>query len=54
MSLCHPSPEDISTAKCAAQPDTDINDEEQTVRIPKIRTVAKDGKDGDKNIAATK
>ena len=32
----------------------DINDEEQTVRIPKIRTVAKDGRDGDKNIAAAK
>ena len=32
----------------------DINDEEQTVRIPQIRTVAADGADGDKNIAATK
>ena len=32
----------------------DINDEEQTVRIPKICTVAKDGSDGDKNIAAAK
>ena len=32
----------------------DINDEEQTVRIPQIRTVAADGADADKNIAAAK
>ena len=31
----------------------DINDEEQTVRIPQIRTIAADGKDGDKSIPAT-
>ena len=32
----------------------DIEDEAQTVRIPEIRTVAADGKDADKHIAAAK